>query len=222
MVKKLYGASLQEYLASMPERAPFLESWQEFVAGLLAYPSNERRQAVVRDVFGLELRIADLNDSIESDSLLAYKKKMILLDAQRLQALPPGQFQAQQLVVDGDLVIASCEWNWNEPARWPDNVNQEPGEFFYLLMPSYKGINEWLISPFTYLILKEFETPQAVGKAVEGIVAELESPDQAAGQTEQMVIGQIKELIKSGLLLDPNQHPLNSRITALLEGVAEL
>jgi hypothetical protein len=175
-------------------------------------PPAERTRA--EDVFELERTGLQLDGEIVSDSLLHYKTTRKAEDAARLLGLPEEAFRRAVLTLDADLCLAETRWDWTRtPAGdgWPPP--EEPaGEHAVLLTPTVRGVTEKPLLPFTRVVLEAFAAPATVAEAVREISARFDAlrPEEEAAVTAA-VLGQVRQAVQSGMLLDPGRHPLNAR-----------
>ena len=187
--------------------------WDHFVQSRLeALPPAARAHA--EDVFGLERTGLQLDAEIVSDSLLGYKTTRKAEDAARMLALPEEAFRRAVLTLDADLCLAETRWDWTRtPAGdgWPPP--EEPaGAHAVLLTPTLRGVTEKALLPFTRVVLEAFAAPTPVAEAVREISARFDAlrPEEEAA-VATAILGQVRQAVQSGMLLDPGRHPLNAR-----------
>ncbi|GEO02906.1 hypothetical protein AAE02nite_05700 [Adhaeribacter aerolatus] len=140
-----------------------------------------------------------MNQDISSDALLSYKSKKKAERIAVLAALPEVALAKTVLMVDPDMQLLSTQYKASPPT----------GECNLLLMPSLHYTQELLLTEFTATVLKAFAEAKTVATGVQHILhcfEELAVAQQATVET--LVVGQIRQAIRAGILLEPDQHPL--------------
>ncbi len=175
------------------------------------------------DVFRLERRRVATDQEIVSDALLWYTQGQKAEDIPRLLALSSARLLTQPLVIDRHLSLVTTQWNWNHHSleHAQDQLTQPVSEYHYLLLPTLENTQEQAVSPFLRIVLAAFTEERPVREALDEILAQLEDcPAEQRPEIQQLLLQQVQEAIRMGLLIDPGQHPINASLPTHVETFA--
>ena len=178
----------------IPVRHAFIDFMKPLIPTL-----PPKKQTCLSDVFTLESEKVKLDDAIVSHSYLEAKRKYLKENAEKLVDMDEQKLLDLVLVIEGDVVIASTDFNWymSNEQEWLNNINLEADVFPLLLKPTSFNIMEEQLSPMSYTILNAFENGKDVKTTIQETIDAFETltPEQ-----ENMLKGKIIEQIKQALL----------------------
>ncbi|MBC7920340.1 MAG: hypothetical protein H7Z75_04550 [Ferruginibacter sp.] len=214
---------LLEQIAPAPTHAHFQRTasqaaadlktaWFDFVAQQeKALPTDQC--LALKDIAGLEFTKWKLENAILSDTLLQYKADEKGKDAPHLLDLEESAFGQLELLLDKDMLLYQTRWDWQE--RNASAWLAPPDEYCYLLTPAAGGpVQERRLTAFSYRVLAGFDTPQSTARAAAAMMSEFEVPPEKMNQLQALIFEQVRQAVKSGILLNPKQHLLNAVGTA--------
>lgn len=152
----------------------------------------EDKAALLADVFSLESSKVAMDEAIPSYTFLAVKNQVVARQARQHVKKAPDAFQALYLRVDPDVQIKTTCWNGDGAARDAGAI---------LLKPNPEGIQEQVLSSFSEAVLGAFGRGRAVGDVVREMVEALQ-PEASAAAIAQAVIGQVKQALLGGMLVE--------------------
>lgn len=168
-----------------------------------------KENAVLSDVFELELEKQQMDEKIKSHSLLNIKEKVLSQQAKKIVETDNRDFTKLTFQLEADVKLTATEWDWHDshPEKWKPNLRQEKkqqDEEFQpiLLQPTPLGIKEAQLSPFSYIIFYEFQEPKSVELVIRATFDAFESmtPQQEEMLKEKILL-QIKEALLAGILI---------------------
>ena len=182
--------------------------WQDFARRQAnRLPVNFR--AGVIDVWRLEDSRAALDEQIKSDTLLLFRQKQKVADAERLLSLDEPALLKETLRLDPDVTLQTTSWNWSQhnTESWLNNLQENEGDHAVLLIPTTQGIREQPLNAFGQTILEAFLDEKTVEDGRQVVQSQVADPITSL-RIEELMIKQIQAAIRVGLLIDPTKHPL--------------
>lgn len=186
-----------------------MDDWTNYVGDCI----KENNSPMLQDVFEYEQLVQSVNDRINGDSLLSYKQTAKNKDIAELSQLTPDKLTEITLIMDTDLVICHTKWNWVSAKGKTDFtqlIASQPDTYAILLIPTIQGILEQEISLFPLMVLHTFKDRRNIEDGIQEVMGSFEEETNHS-EARQLVIEQIRELIKCGFLLNPATHPLNQK-----------
>lgn len=203
--------SMIKFLNDLNDPLEYYTDWNKFVMNSIK--TTKKGKLVLQESYNFEVLKITLNKLIGSNSLIAYKKKMILMDAERINNNSDSSFLKRKLTIDNNIILIATKWNWDisNVNYWKHNLNLKPNKFYYLTIPTHKGTNDWLISEFSKKILHLFEFTVFVNDVVKTLKEDIDFEGNSSDILETIIIEQIKVMINAGWLIDPERHIINDR-----------
>ena len=156
-------------------------------------------------VFQLEKNKLDHSNSVLSDSLLVHRQHRVAEDVLRLLETFRERADEVELVFNKDILL--CHYSGRgEDANASDNENDS---FFMLRLNAAFHSEDVPLNHLTYHLFKFFVTPIKVGEAIRRCAIEYEvSMGEPFERLKPLLLSQVTESIKAGLLIDPAKHPI--------------
>ncbi|MDO1446725.1 lanthionine synthetase LanC family protein [Rhodocytophaga aerolata] len=196
----------QSAISSTPVVLHFTEWINTQITQLLPVEQN-----ILREVWQLEEKKLERNTNISSDVLWYYKSQLKAQRAILLEALPDAALANTRLMLDPDMQLTSVKLpgSWQHPATWLKDDAYEATTQYLLLMPSLDFTREQALSDFTYTVLAAFIEEIKVSQGIELVLMHLDGlADKQIPEVWQLILSQIRHAIRSGILLEPDRHPL--------------
>lgn len=150
-----------------------------------------------------------INEDITSDALLTCKNQKKAQRMAVLSALPDAALAETILAVDPDMQLLNIQYHSHHSAESLPDIAAPAGEHTVLLIPSLKYTQEQELADFTATVLAAFSKEKTVAAGIQYILNQFEA--LAPAQTtslQKMILAQIRQVIRAGILLEPDQHPL--------------
>lgn len=160
-------------------------------------------KVIIADAFHFENAISLANESVISDALLHRKNQ---INASIVESLLTRIEEKLTLVIDSDITIISSKWNWTSevPTSNATVESNKPSLFRYLVIPTIKGAKSICISDFVNVICGIFKEPSALGNGIAKAMTFFGGNARVDLRLNQMILRQIMELIKAGVLTEAN------------------
>ena len=203
IAKKILAEKLQIHLSEEKKntRPDFIRSFEYFIENNISTLSA-KNQEVLKDVYGLEKEKKNMDQSIQSDSMVYIKE--VSKAENKIAESAKETFLNLKLKCDSGIKIYHTKWDWNFSNKdiWVDNIDSEPDDFPVLLQITHNGITEYPLSVFTYAVINAFKKNAITVKdAVATIMNEFEEiPIEQKPAVEEKLITQVKEMIITGFL----------------------
>jgi hypothetical protein len=207
--KKLNAFLTGHQLDSDDTDSSLVKSFAEFIKKTIpALPAKKRD--VLSEVFALEWEKRQMDEKIESHSLLSIKEKVLAQQAEKIIETDNETFKKSIFRLEEEVRLAAMDWDWDESNReqWVSNLDLEKGQEDedlcpILLKPTPLGIMETRLSPFSYIILYEFQESKPVEEVIPAVLAAFESltPEQEE-MLKEKIIQQVKEALLAGILIE--------------------
>lgn len=178
------------------------ECFRNFISGRSIGLSHEQRTCI-EEALALDLEIAELDLSIESNFQMYSRRMAVLKAASDLSA--SVRPESHDLLLNEDVTLRNTQWDWSSASQttWADNALQEPGDYSMLLMTSALGVQDYRITRFSHEILEFFSNPATVEDAICHVTEYLldNKNDEEFNIAKTVVIEQVQAAIRAGFLV---------------------
>lgn len=172
-------------------------------------PASQHK--VLAELWQLENKKLEMNTGIISDALWYYKSQAIARRAAILEAMPDKELVDIRLTLDPDIELMTLilPGSLQQPDTWLRALPQQIQPCYLLLTPSLDMTREQPLSDFTKTVLSVFREEVKVDQAIALVLLHLEGlSDQQIPEVWQLIMSQVRQAIRSGILLEPDKHPL--------------
>lgn len=205
LVERLAPGGLDDYLNRHCRRyeGELKKLFSEFMEmAIPRFPLSQ--QEVVNEILTLEKEKLRMDESAGSHSLMSIRHQVRTVAGEKLVRLEDTGILDLELALAPEVVVKTSRWNWEleSEALWPGNLETEADEFFLLLKPTAMGVVEEPLSPFSYVVLTEFEEARPVKDIIPDVVDAFESLSPEEERILQnKIIEQVRAALSSAILL---------------------
>ncbi|KAA5541582.1 lanthionine synthetase LanC family protein [Adhaeribacter rhizoryzae] len=200
----------QKQVAAIAQSDSFLDDFVQWAKDQMALLPLAKSHLLYEGLLVEWLKL-QMNEDITSDALLTYKNQKKSQRIAVLTALSDAALAGTILVVDHDMQLLNIQYKYypHNLAESPSNIAISADEHTLLLMPALTYTQEQELADFTATVLAVFSEEKTVAAGMQDILNQFE--ELAPAQTtrlQKMVLAQIRQAIRAGILLEHEQHPL--------------
>ncbi|MGB5927361.1 MAG: lanthionine synthetase LanC family protein, partial [Cyclobacteriaceae bacterium] len=152
----------------------------------------------IKEAVTFDVALASISDNILSDALLAYKSYRKFQRVEWLQEVSHSDLIKSKCQTDPDVLRVQSRYNWTSLDY---NAFNENRLITYAILPTLNRPAIYLLNAISETILDVFTTQITIEEGINRIILSMELDPSELNRAETLIMAQLKELIRSHLLL---------------------